>query len=203
MEYWALIVFVISSSITPGPNNVMITASGVNFGLRRSVPHLLGIELGFALMVLLVGLGVSSVFTQFPFLLIWLKVMGVLYLSYLAARIAFSHTAPEKAKLNKPFGFMAAALFQWLNPKAWVMAIGSVVTFTTPDGNYFLQVASISLLYLLLGTPCTSSWLLFGHYLRNWLATPAYLRRFNVCMGALLLLSLLPVILELWSEWLF
>ncbi|NCP63948.1 MAG: LysE family translocator [Paraglaciecola sp.] len=201
MEYGALFLFTLATSITPGPNNLMIMSSGVNFGFKRSLPHLLGIDVGFALMIVAVGLGMSQVFVQVPALLLWLKLAGVVYLSYLAFRIATTPTDVNAKTAKKtpaqPFSFMQAALFQWVNPKAWIMIVGAVVTYTAVDMNYPLQVAIIALFFLLFGTPCTFAWLGFGTALKQWLASPTKLKVFNISMASLLMLSLLPVILEL------
>lgn len=139
MDYLALILFTVSTSITPGPNNILILASGVNYGIRKSLPHFLGISFGFPLMVIAVGLGAGILFKQFPVLHTVLKLIGVFYLLYLAYRVATAPTNKMESENKKPFTFIQAALFQWVNPKAWIMAIGAVVTFASASGNYFLQ----------------------------------------------------------------
>jgi len=202
VEYSALILFTIATSITPGPNNLMIMTSGVNYGFRRSLPHLFGIDIGFVLMIIGVGLGMSQLFVQVPQLLVWLKVAGIIYLSYLAYRIATSPTKPLVADVldemkHKPLSFLQAALFQWVNPKAWIMIVGAIVTYTNTSMDYSLQVAIIALFFLCLGTPCTFVWLGFGTALKRYLANPLHLKIFNIVMASLLLLSLFPVILEL------
>ena len=116
MEYTALILFTIATSITPGPNNVMIMTSGVNHGFRKSIPHLAGIDLGFPIMLIVVGLGASQLFAGYPSIFLWLKVIGVLYLSYLAFKIASSPVQSFERSKAKPFTFLQAALFQWVNP---------------------------------------------------------------------------------------
>ncbi|MGO4893923.1 LysE family translocator [Flavobacterium sp. W21_SRS_FM6] len=204
VEYSALILFTIASSITPGPNNLMIMTSGVNYGFRRSLPHLLGIDIGFVLMIIGVGLGISQLFAQIPELLIWLKIAGIMYLGYLAYRIATSPTTPLVADVvdemqRKPLSFLQAALFQWVNPKAWIMIVGAIVTYTNSSLDYTLQVGIIALFFLCLGTPCTFMWLGFGTALKRYLANSRHLKIFNIVMASLLMLSLLPVILELFT----
>lgn len=204
MEYGALFLFIIASSITPGPNNLMIMSSGVNYGFRRSLPHLLGIDVGFALMIIAVGLGVSQLFAQVPELLIWLKFVGIIYLSYLAYRIATSQTTPLVAdttdeQQSKPLTFVQAALFQWVNPKAWIMIVGALVTYTVADINYLWQICSIALFFLFFGTPCTFAWLGFGTALKRYLANPRHLKIFNWLMASLLLVSLIPVLQEFFN----
>ena len=185
MDYSALILFTIATSITPGPNNILILASGVNYGIRKSLPHFLGIGFGFPLMVIAVGLGAGIVFRQFPIFHIALKLIGVFYLLYLAYKVATASTGEIETENAKPFTFIQAALFQWVNPKAWVMAIGAVVTFTS-TGNYFLQVATIAMSFILFGVPCTGLWLLFGASLKDLLSNPIRIRIFNIVMALLL-----------------
>jgi threonine/homoserine/homoserine lactone efflux protein len=201
MEYTALILFTLATSITPGPNNLMIMSSGANHGFRKSIPHLLGIDVGFPLMLIAVGLGASQVFKQVPELLSWLKFAGVIYLSYLALKIATTAVTPQAQKETAPFTFMQAALFQWVNPKAWIMAVSAVITYTVAGESYFLQVLTIALLFIIFGAPCTVAWLGFGTSLRQLLCKPIYLRVFNISMASLLFLSLFPIMAELYSQY--
>lgn len=183
-----LALFAFVSSVTPGPNNVMLTASGATFGYRRTVPHMLGISLGVVAMLLLVGLGLGVAFEREPRLYTWLKYLGAAYLLWLAWKIARSGQAGAQ-----PFGFWQAAAFQWVNPKAWVMAIGIVATYTPRDG----YTANLLLAALVLGVvnyPSVSVWTLFGSAVGRALRTPRALQRFNWCMAALLVLSLYPVL---------
>ena len=197
MQYPALILFTLASSITPGPNNTLILASGVNHGVKKSLPHFLGICVGFPLMVIAVGFGAGTVFKQLPILQIGLKIIGVCYLLYLAYKVATAPTKKMESENKKPFTFVQAALFQWVNPKAWIMAIGAVVTFSSVSGNYLVEVISIAMIFVLFGAPCTGLWLLFGASLKNLLSNPIRLRLFNIAMAALLVVSLAPVIREL------
>jgi threonine/homoserine/homoserine lactone efflux protein len=179
----------------------MMMASGVNFGLRKSLPHLLGIDIGFPLMLIAVGMGISQLFELVPSLMLWLKILGVIYLSYLALKIA---TTPiqntESSKLGpigKPFTFIQAALFQWINPKAWIMAVGAMATYTTAGSDYLTQVFVIAGLFIIFGAPCTVVWLGFGKALKGFLSHASYQRIFNQCMALLLLASLYPVVDDL------
>lgn len=197
--FLAVLFFAFSTTITPGPNNVMIMSSGVNYGIKASVPHWLGICLGFPLMVLLVGLGFGAVFERYPHLHQLIKVVGVAYLIWLAWRIASAEPkAIEKGK-SKPFSFMQAALFQWVNGKAWVMASGAVAAFTTVGGVYWLEVSVITAAFLLVAFPCVGAWLVFGAGLRSVLTKPLFQRIFNICMAIILLLSVVPVVIEIWQ----
>lgn len=197
--YIAIFIFAASTTVTPGPNNIMMMSSGVNFGLKRSLPHLLGICLGFPLMVMGVGIGFSSLFEKFPLIHQIIKVLGVLYLMYLAYLVATS--APSSlegsTKETKPLTFIQAALFQWINPKAWVMATGAVAAYTIQDTAMMLQVVFIALAFLIVSLPCVGIWLIGGMWLKHFLKEVRYQRGFNITMALLLVISILPVINEL------
>ena len=195
----AVLFFAFSTTITPGPNNVMIMSSGMNYGIKASMPHFMGICLGFPLMVLLVGLGFGVVFDRYPNLHQLIKVLGVLYLIWLAWHIATAEPKAIKKGEKKPFTFWQAALFQWVNAKAWVMASGSVAAFTTVQGSPLLEVLAITLAFLLMAFPCVGVWLVFGSLLRKVLTQPIMQRLFNISMALILLLSIVPVIIELWQ----
>jgi len=201
MDYLALIVFILATSITPGPNNILILASGVNYGIKRSLPHFLGIGVGFPSLVIAVGLGAGLLFKHFPVLHTALKVVGVCYLLYLVYRVATASTNNINTENKKPFTFIHAALFQLVNVKGWIMAIGAVVTFASASGNYFLQVIAISGGFFLFGLPCTGLWLLFGASLKNLLSNPVRRRTFNVVMALLLVASLIPTMHELYMQY--
>ncbi|WP_333607660.1 LysE family translocator [Arsukibacterium sp.] len=196
--FFAVLFFAFSTTITPGPNNVMIMSSGVNYGIRQSIPHWLGICLGFPLMVLLVGLGFGVVFDRFPHLHQLIKIIGTVYLLWLAWRIASARPESIATGKSKPFSFWQAALFQWVNAKAWVMASGAVAAFTSVTGVYWYQVLLITLAFLLVAFPCVGLWLVCGSALRRVLTVPLLHRIFNISMGLLLLLSVVPVLLEIW-----
>ncbi|MBN8939340.1 MAG: LysE family translocator [Rhizobiales bacterium] len=183
------------TSITPGPNNAMVLASGLNFGFRRTIPHLLGINLGFSAMVLAVGLGLGGVFSALPVLHDVLRYVGALYLVYLAWKIAGSGTMSDGAASARPMSFMQAAAFQWVNPKAWIMAIGAVATYT-PQNGFFLNIAIVTAVFAIINAPCIAAWAGFGVMLRRLLTGPRSVRIFNVAMAALLVLSLYPLVLD-------
>ena len=191
-----LALFALVSSITPGPNNVMLASSGLNFGFRRSVPHLLGVNLGFTLMIFLVGVGLGSVFQQTPALYTVLKYAGAAYLLYLAWKIANSGPLDEGEARGKPFTFLQAAAFQWVNPKARVMAVGVVATYT-PQNGFFANLVIATLVCGIVNLPSIGIWVTFGTALRRVLHRPAAIRAFNVGMALLLVASLYPVALEL------
>ncbi len=200
MEYLAIISFAISTCVTPGPNNAMIMTSGLNYGIRRSLPHYTGICLGFPAMVIAVGLGMAQLFDQVPILQVILKVAGAGYLSYLAWKIATAPVSQLNKIQGKPFSFVQAAAFQWVNPKAWVLAIGATVTYTVISNSYVLQVLTIALIFLVFGSPCIMLWLLFGTSLKTILKNPSNVRIFNVSMALLLMGSLIPVFMDLYKQ---
>lgn len=194
----AVLFFAFSTTITPGPNNVMIMSSGVNYGIKASLPHYLGICLGFPLMVLLVGLGFGAVFEYFPNLHQLIKVLGVAYLLWLAWQIASAEPKAIEKGHRKPFTFWQATLFQWVNGKAWMMATGAVAAYTTVTGSAVFEVLAITLAFLLMAFPCVGVWLVFGRLLRNLLKSHFLHRAFNISMGLILVLSIVPVLQELW-----
>ncbi len=188
----ALFAFAFVSSITPGPNNLMLMASGANFGFRRTVPHMLGVGVGFVFMIVMVGIGLVGLFDLWPPAYDVLKVVSVVYMLWLAWKIA-NASAPQTDQVNqKPFGFLQAALFQWVNPKAWTMAL-TAVTVYAPNRNIgaVLWVAAI---FGLVNLPSVSSWALLGQGMRRWLSGPRRLRAFNWTMAALLVASLAMVL---------
>ncbi|UEL25065.1 LysE family translocator [Pseudomonas fluorescens] len=197
LDYYAVALFVIATCVTPGPNNVMLMSSGANFGMGRTLRHVAGINIGFPLMVVAVGLGAGAIFRQYPGLHDGLQVIGAVYLLFLAYQIARSPTTDLGDPSRQPLGFTGAALFQWFNPKAWVMAVGAVLAYTSPLGGYTLQVFLIALLFFLFGTPCSMVWVFFGQYLRRFLTRPRHLKVFNIAMSLVLVVSLIPVIKSL------
>lgn len=189
---FALIGFAFVTSVTPGPNNMMLLASGVNFGLRRTVPHMLGISVGHSLMVFLVGMGLAGVFHAVPQSMLLLKLASVAYMLWLAWKIAHA-AAPGEGKVGgRPFSFGQAAAFQWVNPKAWAMALGAVSAYA-PGGNW-QTVLIVAVVFAGVNLPSVSLWAAMGQGMRRWLQDPARLRLFNWTMALLLVLSLLPVL---------
>ena len=190
-----LVLYAVVTSITPGPNNMMVLASGVNFGLARTVPHILGISIGFGVMVALVGGGLTAVFEAYPAIHGVLRWGGAAYLVHLAWRIA--HAAPpgpsDAGTTKRPMSFLAAGAFQWLNPKAWIMAIGAITTYLPPQTTA-LAVVTLAVILALVNTPCVLMWAVFGVGLRRLLTTRSHIRAFNVTMALLLVLSLYPLL---------
>lgn len=185
----ALAGFAFVTSITPGPNNLMLLASGTRFGWRRSLPHLLGISLGFGIMLLLVGLGLGTVFEQAPWLHDALRWVSLAYLLYLAWQVA---TAPppsaEGPARGRPMGVAGAALFQVVNPKAWAMALTAVTAYGS------LGVVAVTAVFVLINLPCCGSWALLGEQMQRWLHRPRALKAFNWGAAALMVVSVLPLV---------
>ncbi|MDR6161227.1 LysE family translocator [Pseudomonas fluorescens] len=189
-------LFALVTSITPGPNNTMLLASGVNFGFNRTIPHMLGISCGFFLLVVAVGFGLGAVFQAYPILYMVLRYVGAAYLLYLAWKIAHSGPVGDGADGQaKPISYLGAAAFQWVNPKAWIMAIGAISTYTPMQG-YFYNVVVIAAVFAIINLPSVGLWAACGTLLRNVLKDPRWLRVFNWGMAALLVISLYPLLLE-------
>lgn len=193
----AFLGFAFASSVTPGPNNMMLVASGVNFGVKRTLWHVAGINVGFPVMLLLTGLGLGQVFQRYPVIYTVMKVVGILYMLWLAWKVATSGPVKEgEAASGKPMTFWQAAAFQWVNPKAWAMVMGAIAAYTVPD-NFVGSLLIITAIYALVGTPGSLVWAVFGAALRNWLRDPVKVRWFNLAMAALLVLSLYPAVIDL------
>ncbi|MBW9116684.1 LysE family translocator [Rhizobium cauense] len=191
--FLALVLFAFTTSITPGPNNMMLFASGVNFGFRRTVPHMLGIGAGFFSLLIGVGFGLGALLHTIPVLYTALKFAGGVYLAWIAWKIATSRTLGEGKSGAEPMSFLSAAAFQWVNPKAWVMAVTAMATYTIPD-IYLASVLIVGLAFALVNVPSVSTWAGFGSALRDWLSDPVRLKWFNITMAVLLVLSLWPML---------
>lgn len=192
--FLSLLLFAFTTSITPGPNNMMLLASGVNFGFRRTIPHMLGIGSGFLSLLLAVGFGLGAVLAAFPPLFLALKVAGGLYLLWIAWKIGTSRSLGEGGGTGtRPMTFLEAAAFQWVNPKAWVMAVSAMAAYTAKDA-YFMTVLIVALAFAVVNLPSVSTWAGFGAVLREWLSHPVRLKWFNITMALLLVLSLWPMV---------
>ncbi|MFK7939787.1 MAG: LysE family translocator [Roseovarius sp.] len=188
----ALVTFAFVTVITPGPNNLMLMASGANFGFRRTVPHMLGIGLGMPLMVILVGVGIMQVFDLFPLSYTVLKILSVAYLVYLAWKIANAAPPETGQATGKPLSFVQAAAFQWVNPKAWTMCLSAVTLYAA--NRDFASVLWVAGTYVAVSCISTTSWTVLGQQLSRLLKNPAHMRRFNWVMAGLLIATLIPVL---------
>lgn len=189
----ALVAFAFVTSITPGPNNMMLMASGANFGLARTVPHMAGVAIGFVILSAMVGAGLMGLFDLWPASYQIMKWAGVAYMVWLAVKIARSGPPTGGVARAAPFTFLQAAAFQWVNPKAWTMALSAMATYA-PSHN-LSAVLAVALIFGIVNLPSVGVWAALGSVLNRWLGTPRRLRAFNLSMAALLLASLLPVVL--------
>lgn len=195
--FLSLLGFAFVSSMTPGPNNTMLLASGVNFGFSRTWPHMMGVTVGFTIMIVAVALGVGRVFTAFPALFAVLRVASIGYLLWLAWRIATAGTSDPMLKDKaRPMTFLEAALFQWVNPKGWMVALSVAANYVSPE-NLWSNIAVLSAVFTTVSLISTSTWAFFGTSLRPLLADERKVRIFNVAMAVALVASLWPIVLEM------
>jgi len=193
----AFILFAVVMLFTPGPNNIMLMTSGLNFGFARTLPHMLGVSLGFGLMVLLVGIGLGAIFRAFPALYTILKYAGAAYLLYLAWAIGASGKVEEGKKRGRPLTFFEGAAFQWINAKGWIIALGAITTYAALT-TFPFNVILLSAIFALIGTVSSMTWAAFGSSLRRFLKEERHVRAFNIIMAVLLVASLYPVFAEAW-----
>lgn len=187
-----LIGFAIAATITPGPNNVMVTTAAVNHGLRATLPHIVGIAVGFAVMLLVVCAGLAGVLLQIPLVASILRYLSLAWLVWLAWQIA-SAPPPGSVGARPALGFFGAMAFQWVNPKAWMICLGAAGAFMTPGGGIVTQALTVALVFLVVALPCITPWALLGAAAARLLRDPVRLRAFNIAMAVLLVLSMLPV----------
>jgi threonine/homoserine/homoserine lactone efflux protein len=188
--------FLASMGFTPGPNNILVASSGVNFGFRATMPHILGVTVGYPVMLLIVGIGLAKVFIAMPQIHVILKYISIAYLLYLAWRIATAAAVSEARKISKPLTFMQAAAFQWVNGKGWVVALSAMTTYTVVNTTLPLQIVALSGIALVITFASVCTWTFFGSMLRQFLHTERRRRLFNYSMAALLVASVIPVFWE-------
>jgi threonine/homoserine/homoserine lactone efflux protein len=190
----ALALFTFATAFTPGPNNIMVTASGVNFGFARTIPHMAGITIGFLVLIVACAAGLGLAFTAVPALQLALKIVGSLYMLWLAWKVANARPASNQDDdLARPLTFLQGAAFQWVNPKAVVIALSAISLYVRPDH----RVADILMVLLLFGffTAFTViTWTGFGVALRGVLQDPRRARVFNIVMALLLVASIVPMV---------
>lgn len=198
----ALAVFAFVSSITPGPNNLMLMTSGINFGVSRTIPHMLGVAIGFTFMIIVVGLGVMEFIKAVPGSMIAITVASGLYLLYMAWKIATTDTGPAEkgdgGSASQPFSFIQAALFQWVNPKAWTMALTAISAYA-PKSQGWGGIVLVAAIFGIINLPSTGLWAVMGAKMRTFLNDPVRLKAFNIIMALLLVASLYPMVSELSS----
>src|ERR1700761_8893704 len=189
------LVFAVVSCITPGPNTLMLMASGSVFGLKRTLPHMAGVVLGFGAMTAAVGLGLAGVLKAAPILYVVLRWGAAAYILYIAWRMVTAKGPGVGGTDGKPISFLGAVAFQWINPKAWVMALGAVGTYAEHD-RFLVDVLTISVTMMLVTVPSSLTWTSFGSGIRRWFKKPGHLKAFNWTMAALLVVSMYPLVTE-------
>lgn len=191
--YAGFLGFAIAASFTPGPNNLIALSSGANFGFRKTLPHLMGVALGFGLMLFLVGLGLGALFEAVPLVYNVLQVACLVYLLLLAWKMGTSGAIGSVKDREKPNSLFASALFQWVNPKAWFASLTIVSTFTDPQ-NYWQSMSMNSVSIMIIAAASICSWTLFGSVFQRLLSSPRRLSAFNWTMAAALVFSTVPAI---------
>jgi threonine/homoserine/homoserine lactone efflux protein len=189
----ALVVFASAMAFTPGPNNIMLAASGVNFGFVRTVPHMIGVTVGFVALLLACGAGLGLVFAAVPALQIVLKVAGAAYMVWLAFKVATAHRSDDMGAPAQPFTFWQAVAFQWVNPKAMVAALSAIAIYVRPGhghSDFPVMLAVLAVCTVL----SVSTWTGFGVALRRLLRNPLWARLFNAAMALLLVASIVPMV---------
>jgi threonine/homoserine/homoserine lactone efflux protein len=185
--------YCIAMSGTPGPNNIMVMASGVNYGYRRSLPHILGVNIGFSLMLAIMALGLGTMFLAMPQLQTVMKFAGIAYMLWLAWKIATASGVGDGKAGGRPLTFLEGAAFQWINVKAWFMVMGAISVYAPASYGPVEKALYLGGIMLIAGSPPTHIWTLFGVGIRRFLENPKALRAFNVTMALLLVASLIPM----------
>jgi threonine/homoserine/homoserine lactone efflux protein len=191
--FLALLGFTLAATITPGPNNIMVMASGANFGFGRTIPHLLGVSAGALAILLLVGLGLTALLDGLPILGPVLRIVSSLYLLWLAWKIAKAASPKDGGPERRPLTFAQAALFQWVNPKIWVTGLSAMSLFA--GDRAFASAAIVAVTMALIGLGANALWTWLGISFGRWLNGGGRLRLFNIAMAVLLVASLYPVLL--------
>jgi threonine/homoserine/homoserine lactone efflux protein len=191
----AFLLFALVAAVTPGPSNIMLTAAGAQAGVRRGLPCLLGVSTGMGLMMFLVPLGLGSLVLEHPFLLKGLNWGGAAVLLWLSWKIATSRSRIEADLGKDPVGYVGAAVFQWVNPKSWLVTASAAGTFLHADaGSPLAQAAALGGLFALAVLPSGFVRLAFGATVHHVLGSPRRLRVFNIAMGVLLALSIALIV---------
>jgi len=193
--FTALLVFAFVSSVTPGPNNLMLLASGANFGFTRSIPHMSGISLGHTFLVIVVGLGLASLFSANPQLRTTLTVVAFVYMLWLAWKIARAGEPEARKEEARPLTFFQAAAFQWVNPKGWIMAITAQTVYAQDESIWAALLVGLG--FLSMNIPAITLWAWMGQEMQRFLTSPLRLKVFNISMAVMLIASLVPIF---WME---
>ena len=194
-DFWPLVGFSVAMTITPGPNNLMVAAAAANHGITETVPHILGITVGFTLMLAIVAGGLGGVVDAVPFLHPVLQWGGAAWLLYLAWKIATA-PPPSEQRSRPPLGFFGAAAFQWVNPKAWMIALSAASEFVVPGRPLLLEAGRIAGIFAIVAIPCILPWAMLGSGTARILNAPHRLQAFNIVMAVLLVASIVPVLVR-------
>ena len=189
-EIFSISLFWFVAAYTPGPNNVVASYSGFNFGITKTIPHILGVTIGFTSLVLFLSIGLINVFKLFPIIQLVMRYLGTLFLIYLSYKIAFSNTSNETKKEN-PVKFIETFLFQYLNPKGVTVAIIVVSTYVELGENYVNYATQIVALAFLFSITSITLWTFVGKFLRKFATNDKFIKYFNYVMSGLLLLSII------------
>lgn len=194
MEYYlAVLVFSAVCGFTPGPNNIMLMTSGLNHGIKKTLPHYFGVVLGYPFMLALLGAGLASIFINFPLVHLALKCIGVVYIIFLAWKIANAGNPDANQKLRAPLSFLQGAAFQWFNPKGVLFAIGSIAAFTSPE-TMVENLIFIVFANMLVAFASAATWLVLGSGLQRLIQSDKQVLVFNWTMAFLLVLSIVPIL---------
>tara|TARA_B100000686_G_C16613459_1_gene875085 strand:- start:24 stop:614 length:591 start_codon:yes stop_codon:yes gene_type:complete len=189
-QFLPLILFGIATAFTPGPNNIMSSYSGFNFGFRKTIPLMLGVIFGWTSMLTIMASGLIVVFQTYLFLQNIIKILGSIFLIYLAYKIAFSSTTHSE-NIKKPVNFFDTFLFQFINPKGVIVAMITVSTFIDVQNNYLRDALIVLTVYFFMAVFSVSSWCLLGKYLRNFATNENFIKKFNYTMSFLLILCVI------------
>ncbi len=193
---WPLVGFAFAAAVTPGPNNALVAANAAANGWRATWPHMLGIGAGFALMIVLVGLGLAGALAAHPAVARAMRFASIAWLVWLAWKIASSPVGQAEEAPGLRFGFGKAVLFQWVNPKAWLLALSIAAAWVRPEAPAGPQLAVIGLVFFVVTVPSCLPWALLGHGAARVLGGGARMRVFNIAMAVVLVASMLPIALE-------
>ena len=189
-QFFPLILFGIATAFTPGPNNILSSYSGFNFGFKKTIPLMLGVILGWTTMLTVMASGLIIVFQKYIFLQSIIKILGTIFLIYLAYKIAFSSTN-ESENIKKPVLFFDTFLFQFINPKGVMVAMIAVSTFIDVQNNYFRDATIVIIIYFFMAVFSVSSWCLLGKYLRKFATSKKFIKKFNYIMSFLLIVCVI------------
>lgn len=200
MDIFAFVLLSIAMTFSPGPNNIMVLSSGVNYGFRKTLPHIWGIALGYPFMIFMTSLGIGALIYSYPVISTVLQWAGGMYMMYLAWQIANAQPMNSKSSQNekenitnentsKPLSFLQAVLFQWVNPKAWVMILNILSIYLNPAESYLFQMSVIVSISIFFTFAAVAMWTLFGTLLKQFLSNSTYNRVFNIIMALLLVIS--------------